>query len=68
MIIGADEMDRKGLLAVADGYRESAQLWRNALLDFKHPGLEVALKLATGASGSTAVAAYLGDSGTIDFH
>ena len=30
VIIGADELGRKELLAIADGYRESAQSWRSA--------------------------------------
>ena len=35
VIIGADELGRKELLAIADGYRESAQSWREVLLDLK---------------------------------
>ncbi len=48
MIIGADEIGRKELLAIADGYRESAQSWREVLLDLKRRGLMIALELATG--------------------
>ena len=48
VIIGADEMGRKELLAIADGYRESAQSWREVLLDLKRRGLAIAPELATG--------------------
>ena len=48
VIIGADELGRKELLAIADGYRESAQSWREVLLDLKRRGLAIALELATG--------------------
>ena len=48
VIIGADELGRKELLAIADGYRESAQSWREVLLDLKRRGLKVAPELATG--------------------
>jgi transposase-like protein len=48
VIIGADELGRKELLAIADGYRESAQCWREVLLDLKHRGLVIAPELATG--------------------
>ena len=48
VIIGADETGRKELLAIADGYRESAQCWREVLLDLKHRGLKIAPELATG--------------------
>ncbi len=37
LIIGADELGRKDLLVIADGYRESAQSWREVLLDLKAP-------------------------------
>ena len=36
VIIGADELGRKELLVIAEGYRESAQSWREVLLDLKH--------------------------------
>ena len=39
VIIGADQWGRKELLAIADGYRESAQSWRELLLDLKRRGL-----------------------------
>ncbi|MEE8624783.1 MAG: IS256 family transposase, partial [Acidiferrobacterales bacterium] len=48
VIIGADEIGRKELLAIADGYRESAQSWREVLLDLKRRGLVIAPELATG--------------------
>ena len=48
VIIGADELGRKELLAIADGYRESAQSWREVLLDLKRHGLAIAPELATG--------------------
>ena len=38
VIIGADQWGRKELLAIADGYRESAQSWRELLLDLKWRG------------------------------
>ncbi len=39
VVIGADELGRKELLAIADGYRESAPSWREVLLDLKLRGL-----------------------------
>ena len=48
VIIGADELGRKERLAIADGYRESAQSWREVLLDLKRRGLAIAPELATG--------------------
>jgi transposase-like protein len=48
VIVGADELGRKELLAVADGYRESAQSWREVLLDLKRRGLAIGPELATG--------------------
>ncbi len=48
VIIGADDLGRKELLAIADGYRESAQSWREVLLDLKHRGLTIGPELATG--------------------
>ena len=35
VVIGVDELGRKELLAVEDGYRESKQSWREVLLDLK---------------------------------
>ena len=48
VVMGADELGRKELLAIADGYRESAQSWRELLLDLKRRGLVIAPELATG--------------------
>jgi putative transposase len=48
VLIGATEDGRKELLAVEDGYRESAQSWRELLLDLKRRGLEIPPKLAIG--------------------
>ncbi len=48
VIIGADELGRKELLAIADGYRESTQSWREVLLDLKRRGLVIGPELATG--------------------
>ncbi len=48
VIIGADQYGRKELVAIADGYRESAQSWREVLLDLKRRGLEMAPELAVG--------------------
>ena len=48
VIIGADDMGRKEVLAIDDGYRESAQSWREVLLDLKQRGLVIAPELATG--------------------
>ncbi len=55
MIIGADEMGRKELLAIADGYRESAQSWREVLLDLKR---RVEADSDWGSSMSGSVAAF----------
>ena len=48
VIIGADEFGRKEPLAIVDGYRESAQSWREVLLDLKRRGLTIAPDLAIG--------------------
>jgi transposase-like protein len=48
VLIGATEEGEKELLAVADGYRESAQSWKELLVDLKRRGLEVPPKLAIG--------------------
>ena len=52
VIIGADELGRKELLAIAakipGGYRESTQSWREVLLDLKRRALVIAPELATG--------------------
>lgn len=48
VIIAATEDGKKELLAIEDGYRESAQSWREVLVDLKRRGLKLAPKLATG--------------------
>ena len=48
VLMGATDQGQKELLAVADGYRESEQSWRELLLDVKHRGLSIDPKLATG--------------------
>ena len=48
VLMGATADGKKELIAVADGYRESAQSWRELLLDVKARGLDVDPKLATG--------------------
>lgn len=48
VLMGATPDGRKELIAVADGYRESEQSWRQLLLDCKQRGLTVDPKLATG--------------------
>jgi transposase-like protein len=48
VLMGATPQGCKELIAVADGYRESEQSWRQLLLDCKQRGLAVEPKLATG--------------------
>lgn len=48
VIIGSDEMGRKELLALSDGYRESEASWTEVLMDLKQRGLRDAPKLAVG--------------------
>jgi putative transposase len=49
VLIGADAQGRKELLAVEDGYRESAQSWRELLLRLRDEnGLVLDPELATG--------------------
>jgi putative transposase len=48
VLMGAKSDGRKELIAIAEGYRESAQSWRELLLDVKNRGLSQAAKLATG--------------------
>jgi putative transposase len=48
VLMGALEDGTKELLAVVDGYRESAQSWRELLQQLKRHGLTVAPKLAIG--------------------
>ncbi len=48
VIIGSDENGRKELVALADGYRESAASWEEVLTDLRQRGLKAAPKLAIG--------------------
>ena len=48
VIIGATPEGKKELVGFIDGYRESAQSWRELLLDLKARGLSSAPELATG--------------------
>lgn len=48
VIIGSDECGRKELLALSDGYRESAASWGDVLRDLERRGLKTAPKLAVG--------------------
>jgi putative transposase len=48
VLMGATPEGKKELIAVADGYRESEQSWRQLLLDCKQRGLTIDPKLATG--------------------
>jgi len=48
VIIGATADGSKELVAITDGYRESAQSWLEVLLDLKRRGLERGPKIAVG--------------------
>lgn len=48
VLIGATEDGEKELLAVEDGHRESAQSWREVLVNLKQRGLEISPDLAIG--------------------
>jgi transposase-like protein len=48
VLMGATEDGRKELIAISDGYRESAQSWRELLLEAQQRGFTVDPKLATG--------------------
>jgi len=48
VLMGATAEGKKELIAVADGYRESEQSWKELLLDVKARGLEVEPSLAIG--------------------
>jgi transposase-like protein len=49
VLIGADETGRKELLAIDDGFRESAQSWKEMLVRLRQKnGLEIAPELAIG--------------------
>ena len=47
VIMAADEHGNKELVAVSDGYRESAASWREILLDLRRRGLVIGPRLAT---------------------
>ena len=53
VIIGATPEGKKELVGFADGVRESAESWRDLLLDLKRRGLSTApqLAVADGALG-----------------
>lgn len=48
VVMGATKDGKKELIAVADGYRESEQSWKELLLDLKARGLAIDPKLAIG--------------------
>ncbi|MGR9117470.1 MAG: IS256 family transposase [Gammaproteobacteria bacterium] len=48
VIIGSDEWGRKELIALVDGYRESAASWEEVLTDLRQRGLKTDPKLAIG--------------------
>jgi putative transposase len=48
VLMGATAEGKKELIALADGYRESEQSWRELLLDCKARGLEIEPSLAIG--------------------
>jgi transposase-like protein len=48
VLMGATPEGKKELIAVADGYRESEQSWKELLLDVKARGLEIEPSLAIG--------------------
>ncbi len=48
MVMGATQDGSKELVAIADGYRESAQSWKEILIDLKKRGLNIPPELAVG--------------------
>ena len=48
VIIGSDAQGNKELIALSDGYRESAASWEETLLDLTQRGLTIPPKLAVG--------------------
>lgn len=48
VIIGSDETGKKELIAISDGYRESAASWEETLLDLTQRGLQIPPELAVG--------------------
>ena len=59
VLMGANSFGDKELIAVSDGYRESAQSWKELLLDLQSRGLVIdpALAVCDGALGFQAAAA-----------
>ena len=51
VLMGATRDGTKELIAITDGYRESAQSWRELLLDVRHRGLTIDPELAIGDGG-----------------
>ena len=48
VIIAADALGNKDIVGLMDGYRESAQSWKELLLDLKRRGLQAGPELAVG--------------------
>ncbi len=48
VIIAADAFGNKDIVGLMDGYRESAESWKELLIDLKRRGLETGPKLAVG--------------------
>ena len=48
VVIGATAEGKKELVALADGFRESEQSWKEVLMDLKRRGLTIDPKLAVG--------------------
>jgi transposase-like protein len=48
VLMGATAQGKKELIAIADGYRESEQSWKELLLSLKDQGLDAAPQLAIG--------------------
>ncbi len=48
VIIGADDSGHKDIVGIVDGYRESAESWKELLLDLKYRGLQSGPELAIG--------------------
>lgn len=48
VIIATDKHGKKELLALSDGYRESAICWKEMLLHLKRRGLDIGPRLAVG--------------------
>jgi transposase-like protein len=48
VIIGADEWGHKDIIGIVDGYRESAESWKELLLDLNRRGLRQGPELAVG--------------------